>query len=122
MTYNTEWIIRCIMDFCINGLGRSLVAYTFPIMLCVEGPLDFVKDCTAVLFISTLDDNDKIELDSILAKLKFAQYFNNPDHIDEGKYNTDPKNWVLKENPDGSASRYAQGYNDRVRRSSEIRA
>merc|ERR1712157_584699 len=33
--------------------------FTFPVMLAVEGPLDFVKDCTAVLFISTLDDTDE---------------------------------------------------------------
>lgn len=48
--------------------------YTFPIMLSVEDPLDFVKDCTAVLFISQLDDIEKARpLAEILIKLKYEQ-------------------------------------------------
>merc|ERR1712176_1402950 len=46
--------------------------YTFPIMVCVEGPLDFVKDCTAVLFISQLDDlDDPKDLKELIIKVKF---------------------------------------------------
>jgi len=71
-----EWWIRFIMDLIINKGCRMLIMYTFPIMLCVEDPMDFVKDCTAVLFISTLDDipDDPRSYDEILVKLKFKIY------------------------------------------------
>jgi hypothetical protein len=66
-----EMAVRCLMDFIINSICWSLIVYTFPIMLCVEGPLDFVKDCTAVFFISQLDDIDKKDLREITVKLKY---------------------------------------------------
>eukprot|EP00928_Gymnodinium_smaydae_P005272 TRINITY_DN11805_c0_g1_i4.p1 TRINITY_DN11805_c0_g1~~TRINITY_DN11805_c0_g1_i4.p1 ORF type:complete len:324 (+),score=98.09 TRINITY_DN11805_c0_g1_i4:197-1168(+) len=76
LRFRDEFIFRAFMDFCINGLSRSIIMYTFPIMLCVEGPLDFVKDCTAVLFISTLDDiGDAKPLKCITTKMKFNLLF-----------------------------------------------
>jgi len=53
-----ELQLRRLMDLCINRFLREVVVFTFPIMLANEGPLDFVKDCTAVWFITTLDDLD----------------------------------------------------------------
>merc|ERR1719195_784566 len=49
-------ILRLIWDFLINAVARAIICGTAPIMLCVEGPLDFVKDATAVFFIIKLDD------------------------------------------------------------------
>lgn len=52
-------LLRLVMDFVINSLARSIIRGTAPIMLCVEGPLDFIKDVTAVFFILKLDDIDE---------------------------------------------------------------
>jgi len=60
-----EWRMRQFMDMVINRLFRTIIIYTFPIMLCVEAPLDFVKDCTAIWFITTLDDLVETEQKSI---------------------------------------------------------
>jgi len=70
-----EWKLRQGMDLLINRLFRSIIIYTFPIMLCVEGPLDFVKDCTAIWFITTLDDlggdeSENNSLDEMLGLLR----------------------------------------------------
>jgi len=51
-----EWYIRLGFDFMINSLVRKVVLLTAPIIFCTEEPLDFIKDCLAVFFISTLDD------------------------------------------------------------------
>eukprot|EP00927_Polykrikos_kofoidii_P034878 TRINITY_DN29496_c0_g1_i3.p1 TRINITY_DN29496_c0_g1~~TRINITY_DN29496_c0_g1_i3.p1 ORF type:complete len:465 (+),score=60.32 TRINITY_DN29496_c0_g1_i3:58-1452(+) len=53
-------LVRIVCDFVINGTCYSLVLGTVPIMLCVEGPLDFVKDTLAIFFIVKLDDIDNI--------------------------------------------------------------
>uniref|UniRef100_A0A7S1MAB7 Ion transport domain-containing protein n=1 Tax=Alexandrium catenella TaxID=2925 RepID=A0A7S1MAB7_ALECA len=70
-----EWQIRRFMDFTVNSVARGIILYTVPIMVCVEGPLDFVKDLTAVMFMTTLDDSDtKREVEEILVKLKYELY------------------------------------------------
>jgi len=76
-TYRVEWFVRAFLDFCINGVGRTIIMYTFPIMLCVEGPLDFVKDCTAVLFITQLDDlgGSFKPFRELAAKIKFKIFY-----------------------------------------------
>jgi len=48
--------VRMFCDFFVNAFARAIICGTAPIMLCVEGPLDFVKDATAVFFILKLDD------------------------------------------------------------------
>jgi len=73
MTLQCEWLLRCLLDFSVNSVARSTILYTVPIMVCVEGPLDFVKDLTAVMFITLLDNiNREKELCEILVKLKFG--------------------------------------------------
>jgi hypothetical protein len=75
-THLTEFKIRWFMDFFVNSICRLVVLYAFPIMLCVEEPLDFVKDCTAVFFMTTLDDiaGDGFSHAAILARLKFRLF------------------------------------------------
>mmetsp|Transcript_31684 Transcript_31684/g.73483 ORF Transcript_31684/g.73483 Transcript_31684/m.73483 type:complete len:485 (-) Transcript_31684:124-1578(-) len=76
--FRGEWIIRAFMDFTINSVARSIILYTVPIMVCVEGPLDFVKDLTAVMFITMLDnsDGDPTAVPETLVKLKFSKHLN----------------------------------------------
>lgn len=74
MPLKYELRIRRFMDCIINRFLREVVVFTFPIMLCVEGPLDFVKDCTAIWFITTLDDldvgqDDKTKIPDMLGKV-----------------------------------------------------
>jgi len=68
-----EWWLRSVMDFTVNGVARSILLYTVPIMVCVEEPLDFVKDLTAVMFITLLDDipGDPKDLKEMAVKIKF---------------------------------------------------
>eukprot|EP00413_Alexandrium_margalefii_P020478 CAMPEP_0204528674 /NCGR_PEP_ID=MMETSP0661-20131031/9655_1 /ASSEMBLY_ACC=CAM_ASM_000606 /TAXON_ID=109239 /ORGANISM="Alexandrium margalefi, Strain AMGDE01CS-322" /LENGTH=534 /DNA_ID=CAMNT_0051534665 /DNA_START=32 /DNA_END=1636 /DNA_ORIENTATION=- len=72
-----EWFIRAFMDFTVNSVARSIILYTVPIVVCVEGPLDFVKDLTAVMFITMLDniDGDPKDLEEISVKTKFMLYY-----------------------------------------------
>jgi len=72
-----EWLIRAFMDFTVNSVARSIILYTVPIVVCVEGPLDFVKDLTAVMFITMLDnmDGDPKDLEELSVKTKFMLYF-----------------------------------------------
>jgi len=68
-----EWQIRRFMDFTVNSVARGIILYTVPIMVCVEGPLDFVKDLTAVMFITMLDDGgDNKTIEEMLVKMKFG--------------------------------------------------
>lgn len=84
LTFRMEWALRGCLDFLVNGVSRSIILYTFPIMLCVEDPLDFVKDCTAVLFICTLDDLTRPRmLKELTAKLKFELYTRAEDYYSE---------------------------------------
>lgn len=47
---------RYILDRFMNSFCRSMILIMSPIMLCVESPLDFVKDVVAVFFILEIDD------------------------------------------------------------------
>jgi len=49
--------IRALMSFYVNNISMSLVAITLPLfMMTAPTDIDFVKDCFAVVFITTLDD------------------------------------------------------------------
>lgn len=61
-----EFYFRAFMDMMINGVARTMILGTAPIMLCVEGHMDFVKDVTALFFIMKLDDIEPIVLTSLV--------------------------------------------------------
>eukprot|EP00812_Abedinium_dasypus_P009524 NODE_320_length_1671_cov_297.080446.p1 GENE.NODE_320_length_1671_cov_297.080446~~NODE_320_length_1671_cov_297.080446.p1 ORF type:complete len:497 (+),score=139.92 NODE_320_length_1671_cov_297.080446:3-1493(+) len=72
-TYGFTWQLRFLCDFAVNGVARQLILFTFPIMLCVEEPLDVVKDCTAVFFMTMLDDvKEPRTWNELMVKLKFT--------------------------------------------------
>mmetsp|Transcript_14211 Transcript_14211/g.41430 ORF Transcript_14211/g.41430 Transcript_14211/m.41430 type:complete len:435 (+) Transcript_14211:55-1359(+) len=78
VTYLKEWQFRSFMDFVVNSVARDLIMFTFPIMLCVEEPLDFVKDCTAVFFMVSLDDlgfEKAKTVAQMMVRLKFNIYY-----------------------------------------------
>lgn len=54
----SEWRFRRFFDFAINKVCRTILLGTSPIILCVEKPLDFIKDVMAVFFICAIDDYD----------------------------------------------------------------
>jgi hypothetical protein len=101
-TFNELWFFRSLMDFAINGIARTIIMYTFPLLLCTEGSMDFIKDCTAVLFISKLDD---LEGDSfkpfkeIAAKLKFKLYHRLREDDNGKEVKKHLEEWNKKENP-----------------------
>lgn len=54
--YYLEWRCRQRMDWLVNSMFRAVILSTAPIVLCVEWPMDFIKDCLALVFITSLDD------------------------------------------------------------------
>eukprot|EP00418_Pyrodinium_bahamense_P049453 CAMPEP_0179186594 /NCGR_PEP_ID=MMETSP0796-20121207/92555_1 /TAXON_ID=73915 /ORGANISM="Pyrodinium bahamense, Strain pbaha01" /LENGTH=248 /DNA_ID=CAMNT_0020890599 /DNA_START=251 /DNA_END=997 /DNA_ORIENTATION=+ len=69
-TYSVELRIRGIMSLIVNLFLRRIILGTAPILLGVESPLDFIKDCLAVFFITKLDDLEKpLNLKSMRARL-----------------------------------------------------
>merc|ERR1719343_559273 len=58
MTKRQKYILmtRFGFSFIVNSVFRSMILGTAPMMLCVEEPLDFVKDVLAICFIIKLDD------------------------------------------------------------------
>jgi len=53
----TSCIIRSAMSYYANNFCIALIALTLPLfMLAAESEIEFVKDCFAVVFITTLDD------------------------------------------------------------------
>jgi len=80
-TYGVDWKLRQMMDWMINSVVRDCIKYTFPIMLCAELPLDFIMDCTAIFFMTTLDDLTDGAQDyrraSITLMCKFRVYYLN---------------------------------------------
>jgi len=71
------WWLRWFFDMTINGMARNIIMFTFPIMLGAEEPLDFVKDCLAVLFITQLDDledDDTKCINEMMVLLKYRLY------------------------------------------------
>lgn len=58
-----QLVLRAVVSFICNNLGLMLIAYTLPLfMMSSATPIDFVKDCFAVVFITTLDDCDSVTL------------------------------------------------------------
>lgn len=80
-----DWLARMLMDFIVNGLLRDVIKYTFPIMLCAEDPLDFVKDCTAVFFIVQLDDlqddEKDLNIDALTGLMKFRFFYESEENV-----------------------------------------
>jgi len=76
MPFWHEWRLRSVMDFTVNCVARSIIFYSVPLMVCIEEPLDFVKDLTAVMFITLLDDipGDPKDLKEMAVKTKFGLY------------------------------------------------
>eukprot|EP00928_Gymnodinium_smaydae_P057369 TRINITY_DN40620_c0_g1_i1.p1 TRINITY_DN40620_c0_g1~~TRINITY_DN40620_c0_g1_i1.p1 ORF type:complete len:355 (-),score=75.89 TRINITY_DN40620_c0_g1_i1:189-1253(-) len=56
--HGIDWKLRRYMDALINVLFRTVIMATAPMLLCTEEPIDFIKDCLALFFISKLDDLD----------------------------------------------------------------
>ncbi|CAK0801447.1 unnamed protein product [Prorocentrum cordatum] len=56
MTFKMEWRLRRYMSFIVNGLMRSVILATIPILIAIREPLDAIKDIMCVFFIVTLDD------------------------------------------------------------------
>merc|ERR1712217_44984 len=78
--------MRMWMDYVVNGLARTIVLFTFPLLISTEGPLDFVKDCTAVFFLTQLDDidaNDAKNIYTMTARIKFSLFW---EHYTNNKY------------------------------------
>jgi len=74
MSFRMEWKCRQFMDWFVNSVIRESLRYTFPILVCTEEPLDFVKDCMAIFFLTTLDDlteDFQLTITEIRALLKF---------------------------------------------------
>jgi len=56
--------VRNVMGFIVNTIYRDFIAFLTPIVLMQsEGAMDFVQNCFAVTYITTLDDlSDELEL------------------------------------------------------------
>jgi len=62
---------RGIMSAIVNQFFRRIILGTAPVLLGVEGPLDFIKDCLAVFFITKLDDlEDPVGFRTELERMK----------------------------------------------------
>jgi len=59
VTYRAEVWIRAVMSLIVNMIIRRIILGTAPIFLGVESPMDFIKDCLAVFFITKLDDMEQ---------------------------------------------------------------
>jgi hypothetical protein len=56
-------LVRAAMSFYVNNVCMTLIALTLPLfMMSSATDIDFVKDCFAVVFITTLDDIAEIQL------------------------------------------------------------
>merc|ERR1719374_106480 len=54
--YSVDWTTRRGMDWFVNAVIRETLKFTTPILVNSEEPLDFVKDCMAIFFLTQLDD------------------------------------------------------------------
>lgn len=78
ISYGTGWLLRSYMDWIVNHVAKHIIMFTFPIFLSNEGPLDFVKDCTAIFFLTSLDDigfENAKSLDVMLGRIKFNIFY-----------------------------------------------
>eukprot|EP00450_Noctiluca_scintillans_P006054 CAMPEP_0194482464 /NCGR_PEP_ID=MMETSP0253-20130528/4401_1 /TAXON_ID=2966 /ORGANISM="Noctiluca scintillans" /LENGTH=425 /DNA_ID=CAMNT_0039322005 /DNA_START=66 /DNA_END=1343 /DNA_ORIENTATION=- len=78
ISFGMEWRSRQFMDWFVNSVIREALKYTFPILVCTEEPLDFVKDCMAIFFLTTLDDltpDFVLTITEIRALLKFNMLY-----------------------------------------------
>lgn len=78
INFSKEWKCRQFMDWFVNSVIRESLRYTFPILVCTEEPLDFVKDCMAIFFLTTLDDlteDFQLTITEIRALLKFNMLY-----------------------------------------------
>jgi hypothetical protein len=56
-------IYRAILSFYCNNISMSLIAWSLPIFtMSAPTDIDFVKDCFAIVFITTLDDEDGVTI------------------------------------------------------------
>eukprot|EP00418_Pyrodinium_bahamense_P067452 CAMPEP_0179085796 /NCGR_PEP_ID=MMETSP0796-20121207/38877_1 /TAXON_ID=73915 /ORGANISM="Pyrodinium bahamense, Strain pbaha01" /LENGTH=117 /DNA_ID=CAMNT_0020783243 /DNA_START=199 /DNA_END=552 /DNA_ORIENTATION=- len=59
------------MSLFINLIFRQIIVCSAPVLLGVEEPLDFIKDCLALFFITKLDDlDDAILFEKELEKVR----------------------------------------------------
>lgn len=56
--FQKEFRLRRTFDFLVNSFVREALLGVTPIILCVESPIDIVKDVLAVFFICKFDDLD----------------------------------------------------------------
>jgi len=91
ISYLSEWKIRRSMDWLVNSVFRSVLLGTAPIMLCVEDPLDFIKDCLAIFFIASLDDYDDSKSVADFRD-EAGQYDMDPDIIEHVAAKLQPEN------------------------------
>lgn len=69
-----EFRFRMVLSFIVNRIFRGIILGTGPIMLCVSGPMDFIKDCLAIFFITKLDDLDDTEcLEEVIKAFKIRE-------------------------------------------------
>ncbi|CAK0890395.1 unnamed protein product [Prorocentrum cordatum] len=54
--FKNEWRLRRFMSFFVNGICRSCILGTAPILMSVADPLSVIKDSMAVFFLTTIDD------------------------------------------------------------------
>merc|ERR1711971_98735 len=58
VSFRTDWRFRYVFDTVVNAMARSVILCTAPILLSTEEPMDFIKDCLALFFITKIDDYD----------------------------------------------------------------
>mmetsp|Transcript_23942 Transcript_23942/g.75286 ORF Transcript_23942/g.75286 Transcript_23942/m.75286 type:complete len:369 (-) Transcript_23942:51-1157(-) len=90
--YQKEWWLRSCMDWLVNSVFRTTLMGTAPIMLCVEEPLDFIKDCLAIFFIAKLDDYDEAKT--------FKEFKEEADHYEMPELLQNRLFWGLKRDAD----------------------
>jgi len=56
VSFKNEWRLRRFMSFFVNGICRSCILGTAPILMSVADPLSVIKDSMAVFFLTTIDD------------------------------------------------------------------
>merc|ERR1712032_1386950 len=69
-----EFRCRMVLSFIVNRIFRGIILGTGPILLCVCGPMDFIKDCLAIFFITKLDDlDDHQDLQEVIEAFKIRE-------------------------------------------------